>query len=46
MCRIRTLRKIPPWFKFSDRKGKNSTMLALKECAKGLVIVTWIRPKM
>jgi hypothetical protein len=37
MCRIRTLGKIPPWVKVSDRKGKSVARLAFKECFEGSV---------
>jgi hypothetical protein len=37
MCRIRTLRKIPPWAKVSDRKGKSVARLAFKECFEGSI---------
>jgi hypothetical protein len=37
MCRILTLRKIPPWVKLSDREGKSAIRLAFKEFFEGLV---------
>jgi hypothetical protein len=38
---IRTLRKIPPWVKVSDRKGKNVARLAPKEFSKGSSTTIW-----
>jgi hypothetical protein len=37
MCRIKTLVKIPPWVKVSDREGKSATRIAFKECFDGSV---------
>jgi hypothetical protein len=37
MCRIRTLRKIPPWVKVSYHEGKSATRLGFKECFEGSV---------
>jgi hypothetical protein len=43
MCRIRTLRKIPPWVRVSERKGKNTARLAPTECSKILATTKWSR---
>jgi hypothetical protein len=37
ICRIRTLGKIPPWVKVSDREGKSATRLSFKEFIEGSV---------
>jgi hypothetical protein len=37
MCRIRTLRKIPPRVKMSDCKGKSVAKFTFKECFEGSV---------
>jgi hypothetical protein len=34
---MRTLEKIPPWVKVSDRKGKSVAKLVFKECFEGSI---------
>ena len=37
MCRTTTIKKIPPWVKVLDRKGKNVARLAFNELFEGTI---------